>query len=240
MRPITKQGSGGCQLTTAHANPPQVAANATSRWRGHGHKGVLQQSLLDEQYYLCCYSEIRADQLALGYHIEHVQPKSAYPLRTFDYQNLAASALDSKVDLHEFKVQNFEVFGGHAKQDKYDHSKFVSCHQSDCARFFAYLSDGRVVPAFNLKTPTDIAKADYTIQTLNLNSPYLRAMRELWWNELDDLFIEHQKKGWSIKHLIALDLIPSSGKLSRFFSITRNFFGSAAEQVLKQQASHLV
>ncbi|EJT4385593.1 TIGR02646 family protein, partial [Salmonella enterica] len=50
--------------------------------------------LLNEQYHLCCYSEIRADLRGLGYHIEHVENKSQQPGRTFDYQNLAASALD--------------------------------------------------------------------------------------------------------------------------------------------------
>jgi len=51
------------------------------------------QALLDEQYQLCCYSELRADQEGLGYHIEHLENKSQAPARTFDYSNLAASAL---------------------------------------------------------------------------------------------------------------------------------------------------
>lgn len=51
--------------------------------------------LLNEQYHLCCYSEVRADLRGLGYHIEHVENKSQHPERTFDYLNLAASALDS-------------------------------------------------------------------------------------------------------------------------------------------------
>ncbi|ELI0860547.1 TIGR02646 family protein, partial [Salmonella enterica] len=68
--------------------------------------------LLNEQYHLCCYSEIRADLRGLGYHIEHVENKSQQPGRTFDYQNLAASALDSENGLHLFGIN---AFGGHAR-----------------------------------------------------------------------------------------------------------------------------
>jgi hypothetical protein len=135
MRAISKQGGGGYHLATAHENPPQDKDQATSRWGRYEYKEPLRRSLLEEQFFLCCYSEIRADRLGLDYHIEHIQPKSSYPQRTFDYQNLAASALDSGGDLLVFKAQGEEIFGGHAKLDDYDHNLFISCHQADCARF---------------------------------------------------------------------------------------------------------
>ncbi len=195
--------------------------------------------LLDEQYGLCCYSEVRADLLGFGHHIEHVQNKSQHPQLTFAYQNLAASALSSD-DLGNLKVQGHEAFGGHAvgKQTSVDPTLFVSCHQSDCARYFAYLSDGRVVPRAGLDAQ-DAAKARYIIQLLNLDSPYLKAIRQEWWDELDRLFAEHQAKNWSLPHLIALDITPAGGKVSPFFSLTRQFFGNAAEDVLAQQAPQL-
>jgi uncharacterized protein (TIGR02646 family) len=131
MRAITKQGSGGYHLNQAHGNPPLTDTQATSRWRSFGHKITVQQLLLAEQYQLCCYSELRADQESLGYHIEHVENKSQNPPRTFDYSNLAASALDSTNDLSVFAAQGYEVFGGHApgKQQACDMTRFVSCHQ---------------------------------------------------------------------------------------------------------------
>ncbi|MEH0167368.1 retron system putative HNH endonuclease [Roseateles microcysteis] len=239
MKPISKQGGGGYHLGQAHLNPPTSAAQARSRWSGFGHKAVVEQCLLDEQFQLCCYSEIRADQIGLGYHIEHVQPKSKYPQLTFDYSNLAASALNSEADLANLKSQASEVFGGHAKGSDYDPILFVSCHQPDCARFFAYLSDGRVVPRDGLAA-NDVARADYTIKLLNLNSPYLRSLRERWWDELQDLFDEHQVKGWSLDHLVALDLVPAGASLSAFFSLTRQFFGPVAEGVLGRQAPQLL
>jgi uncharacterized protein (TIGR02646 family) len=233
MRAISKRGAGGFQLNQAHVNPPQTGAQATSRWHGFKHKTTVLEQLFDEQYRLCCYSEIRPDLLGVGSHIEHVQPKSRYPQRTFDYQNLAASALDSESDLKAFKGQAQEVFAGHAKLGKYDPDLFVSCHQSDCARFFAYLSDGRVVPASGL-APDDMAKASYTITLLNLNSPYLLTQRQSWWDELENLFDEHHAKGWSLEHLAEVDLIPTNGKLSQFFSLTRQFFGPVADRIFAQ------
>ncbi|MBP8168326.1 MAG: TIGR02646 family protein [Azonexus sp.] len=241
MRSIKKMGAGGRLLAAAHTNPPHTDEEATRRWkRFRRAKPRVLNYLLEEQYGLCCYTEVRADKLELGYHIEHVQNKSLYPQRTFDYQNLAASALSSD-DLHAFKVQGYEAFGGHAagKQTTYDPNLFISCHRPDCHRFFAYLSDGRVVPASSL-SDEEHAKADYTIRQLNLNSPYLTTLRQAWWDELDQLFVEHQAKNWSLPHMVALDLLPAGNKLSQFFSITRHFFGGVAEQILQKNAIGLV
>lgn len=241
MRFITKQGTGGYHLNQSHLNPPTTNTNATSRWSNFNHKDYVRNSLLDEQFNLCCYSEIRADELGLGYHIEHVENKSQNPQRTFEYNNLAASALDSENDLHALRNQGHEVFGGHAsgKQQSVDMARFVSCHQLDCRRFFSYLSDGRIVPANNLFAH-EFDKADYTITLLNLNSPYLVNLRKKWWDELDQLFQEHTTKGWSLHDLSSVDLVPRNFHLSRFFSLTRQFFGNIAEQTLQQQAPALV
>lgn len=241
MRAIRKQGQGGYQLNRSHASPPQTPEEATSRWGSFGYKSEVLNQLLEEQFQLCCYSELRADQENLGYHIEHVENKSQNPQRTFDYSNLAASALDSANDLSEFKVLQQEVFGGHAagKRQWVDMARFVSCHQPDCARYFFYLSDGRVVPAEGLN-PSDQDRARYTIDLLNLNSPYLITRRQQWWDELDQLFQEHLDKGWSVTDLAGVDLLPSRHKLSRFFSLTRQFYGPVAEQTLQQFAPELV
>lgn len=139
--------------------------------------------LLNEQYHLCCYSEIRADLRGLGYHIEHVENKSQQPVRTFDYQNLAASALDSENGLHQFSIK---AFGGHSrgKQEAVDMAKFIHCHMSDCSRYFAYLSDGRIVPADELNAQ-EMERAQYTIDLLNLNSGFLQTERRNHWEELE-------------------------------------------------------
>jgi uncharacterized protein (TIGR02646 family) len=240
MRNVRKQGNGGFHLAQAHAKPPMTPEQATSRWHRFAHKQEITDALLNEQYRLCCYSELRADEEGLDYHIEHVENKSQKPMRTFDYTNLAASALQS-YDLHTFKLRGEDAFGGHAvgKQQGVDMTRFVSCHQPDCRTFFAFLSDGRIVPAANQgKINND--RAQYTIDLLNLNCPFLQVRRKKWWDELTELFEEHIGKGWEILDLVAIDLIPTNNKLSRFFSLTRQFFGPKAELVLQQDAPHLL
>ena len=195
--------------------------------------------LLEEQLFLCCYSELRCDLLQLGYHIEHVQPKNLYPQRTFDYRNLAASALDSQHGLAILKGRGDKFFAGHAKQGKYDDDMFISCHDANCMRFFHYLSDGRMVPAPALNQQ-ERARASYTIQILNLNCPYLRTLRRRWWDELDELLQQHLEQDWDVAQLAAVDLVPSNKKLSQFFSLTRQFFQATAERVLQLDAPELL
>ncbi|MCX0034442.1 TIGR02646 family protein, partial [Salmonella enterica subsp. enterica serovar Oranienburg] len=44
------------------------------------------------------------------------------------------------------------AFGGHAqgKNKSVDMAKFIHCHLPDCSRYFAYLSNGHVVPSIDL------------------------------------------------------------------------------------------
>lgn len=246
MRHITKQGNGGFQLNRAHQSPPQTSAAATSRWRRFNHKSALLQSLLDEQYQLCCYSELNAAAYGFGFHIEHIENKSQRPERTFEYTNLAASALDSQrinvlKDLQLAANVPTDLFGGHApgKQQSVDRQRFISPHQPDCAQFFSYLSDGRIVPTETLNT-SDKERAQYTIDLLNLNSPFLQVERQKWWDELSELLDAHLDQAMDLHSLATVDLLPVSTTLKPFFSLTRQFFGHIAEDVLQQNAPELL
>ncbi|WP_295389194.1 retron system putative HNH endonuclease [uncultured Thiodictyon sp.] len=236
MRAIRKRGQGTHDLQVADARPPTTPHDAKTRWSSFGHKAELQKCLLSEQYMLCAYSEIRADQQGFGYHIEHVKPKSQFPADTFLYSNLVASALSSD-DLKS--LLDKEVFGGHAKHNEYDSQRFVSCLDPECSRFFAYLSDGRVEPANGLSVD-DYDRALYTRDLLNLNSPFLVNRRRRWWDELDALLQQHLDEDQSLYHLAAVDLLPINGQLSQFFTTTRQFFGPVAEQVLQDGAPELL
>ena len=236
MRAITKLDNGGYQLNRSHANPPNTSDEATSRWNSFNYKPMVTKYLLTEQYGLCAYSEVRPDKLNLGTHIEHVEPKSANPQRTFDYCNLVLSAL-SDDDLKN--IDRADIFGGHAKLSKYDALLLISCLQADCARYFVYLSNGKVEPA-NVLDTTEKMQAQYTIDLLNLNSPYLVNQRKNWLDELDELIEEHIAGGLSLPHLAAIDLLPTNNKLSPFFTATRQRFGKIAEQILATDAPELL
>lgn len=218
MRVITKSGLHHRRLAKANEQPPTDSDEAARAWSRLKEKDNLQQQLLDEQYQLCCYSEVRADLEDIGYHIEHVKPKNKYPEQTFDYYNLAASAI------HSDKLSQLsDVFGGHAKLSEYDEMQFVSCLQADCAHYFRYLSDGRVVPSSALDTQ-DRNKAEYTIALLNLNSPFLINRRRKWWEELDELVQEHLDNDMDLYYLASVDLVPTGNKLSPFLALRDSSF----------------
>lgn len=246
MRHVRKGQTGGYGLEEAHRRPPATADEATSRWSSFGYKQDVMERLLEEQYRLCGYSEIRADEEKLNYHIEHVENKSKNPSRTFEYANLAASALSSEdlrsiyesTDDDPLREGQPDVFGGHApgKRAGVDMARFVSCHRPGCPGFFRYLSDGRIVPARDL-SPEDRDRAAYTIDLLNLNSGFLIVQRRRWWDELDRAFEENHAAGLDLEALAGCDLLPYKDQsysrlLSRFFTLTRQFYGPLAERVL--------
>ncbi len=236
MRYITKQRSGGYQLEKSHAKPPTTSEQAESRWSSFKGKEAVTKYLLTAQYHLCAYTEVRPDLLNLGTHIEHVEPKSANPARTFDYSNLVLNALSSdKLG----QLNHADVFGGHAKLSVYDATLFISCLQPDCSKYFAYLSNGTVEPSQKLEQ-IDQVRAQYTIDLLNLNSPYLVNLRLNWLDELDKLIDQHIQDDWSLEHLAGIDLVPTAGRLSPFFTATRQRFGKVAEQILSNQAPELL
>ncbi|MCG5514338.1 retron system putative HNH endonuclease [Ectothiorhodospira shaposhnikovii] len=246
MREIKKQGNGGYHLNQANQTPPKTTTQATSRWSRFNHKPEVMKYLLDEQYHLCCYSELDANAYGIGFHIEHVENKSQNPGRTFDYSNLAASAIDAqRIGVLKGRQQAAgvptDLFGGHApgKQGAVDIQRFVSPHQPDCSRFFSYLSDGRIVPKENLNE-WDSERAQYTIDVLNLNSQFLQSERKQWWDELSELFNEHLDNEMDLHSLAKVDLSPVSGKLKSFFSMTRQFFGPIAEDVLRHDQPELL
>ncbi|MGL5370981.1 MAG: retron system putative HNH endonuclease, partial [Plesiomonas shigelloides] len=232
MRHVSQRDLNVHGLNVAHQSPPLSNDQATSRWSSFGYKAQVQSHLLKQQYQLCCYSEVRIDQLGLGCHIEHIENKSQAPQRTFDQTNLAASVLHSeKLSL----LVMDDIFGGHAagKQISVDMTKFVHCYLVDCARYFAYLSDGRIVPSEGL-SQLEWARATYSINLLNLNSAYLVELRQQWWDELEQLDEQHIANDWDINQLLQLDLVPTQCyQLSPFFSLTRQFFGQVAETLLQ-------
>lgn len=236
MRTIRKNGDGGFHLRMAQTHPPATADEARSRWQSFGHKAKVRNLLLVEQYWLCAYTELRADEEMLGYHIEHLRPKSRYPLETFAYDNLVACALDSDALRH---LRAEDLFGGHAKRDNHGSVRFISPLSHDCPKYYEYLSDGRVVASLEL---SDVEKdrANAMIALLGLNSPFLVNRRRRCWDELDDLFTTHLMERMCIDDLICVDLLPRNGRLQSFFSLVRKFYGPRAEAVLENHAPELL
>ncbi len=215
MRHIRKSASDNTCLVNRSAPPPRNPVEAKKHWQRYRHKRNLIKQLSQEQNGLCAYTEIQPNEHSLGSHLDHVEPRSISPARTFDYFNLVVSALGNE-DLRN--IQKEHHFGGHAKADTYDQSLFISSLDANCTKFFFYLSDGRVVPTENL-SKADKKKADYTIKVLNLNSPYLVNRRQRWIKEIELHIYKNLHDSASLLKLANYYLSPTSnGQLRSFYS----------------------
>ncbi|TMP72738.1 TIGR02646 family protein [Pseudoalteromonas sp. S1609] len=189
MRAVTKAYYPFDDLDNANLpSPPSTKEEATDRW-GAFNSGRTFKKLFIEQYGLCIYSEINIQDFQKehsslkGAHIEHLEPKSSNPERTFDYFNLSLSALDAQ-DLEKFRRD--EVFGGHYKLGFYDEKKFLNPCNNYIGHYFSFSTEsGEVYPNIKLNS-IDRQKVQYTIELLNLNSNYLKNLRKNWLKELAD------------------------------------------------------
>lgn len=212
---------------------PVSSRDASNRWHRYD-KAVTQSCLLNEQWWLCAYTELALEGFQYGWHIEHIEPKSINPARTFDYNNLVISALDSD-SLTKFSKK--DRFGGHYKQSDYDPNLFVSPLMPDSERYFDYLSSGRVEPAQNL-TPEEREKAIYTRDLLNLNAPFLVNSRRKWLMELEDEIDRLLDDDSALKQLAECELCETNGRLREFHSAAKTLFAGLGGQVMANSCAH--
>jgi uncharacterized protein (TIGR02646 family) len=241
MRFIHKGAHVNHQLLTASQQvAPTSDQEATSRW-GSFSKDQTYEQLLREQYGLCAYTELDltlfkyemkgdlATEHYKGAHIEHIEPKSRNPTRTFDYRNLVLCALDSD-DLQRFRRE--DRFGGHHKLSNFDPNLFVSPLQADCGRYFIYISEtGEIEPAPTLSEHEN-RMARYTIDLLNLNARYLRNKRKSWMQELIeeiDKLIDNQQ---ALRALAECELGETRGRLRGFHSAAKQLLGVIGKEIL--------
>jgi uncharacterized protein (TIGR02646 family) len=224
-------------LSARFARPqqPQTADEARASWaRLESHANVLRL-LTEDQRGLCCYSEVRPDERGLGAHIEHVQPKSSYPHRTFDYQNLAMSSFHADQLGHTTTISSGDLFRGHFRRDQYDPVLFISPLDEDCSRYFTYLPDGQLVPATTLGA-ADQTRALYTINVLNLNCGVLQLWRRETLEALEQTLTAYTGSEEETMHVF---LMRTQQQLQEFFSAVRQSGGPLAEEVLQREAPEL-
>ncbi len=121
----------------------------------------LSLGLIHEQSGLCCYCESLATDGA-G-HIEHMEPRSKNPKRTYDATNLAISCNGGTAQhCGHFKD------AGHNGNYSWDSGRFSYPHDPATCSLFSYDNLGNV-------NPSDYhpVKAGYMIGYLNLNCPSL-------------------------------------------------------------------
>ena len=131
-------------------------------------KGIVLQSLLGEQGFVCCYCEQKVSPT--DSHIEHLKPQQFFPEERFDYLNILASCNG-----------NGNNHCGQRKGNWYDPSLFTSPLDADCMTHFKFTSAGAIKPT---NDPAKHPVASETIARLNLNTPSLidkrkRVLKEL-------------------------------------------------------------
>lgn len=239
MRYINKQGLNDDVLAYPHLSPPVKSADAKRRWaKFKKYKERLRQQLLREQCGLCGYTEFNIEEFkALTYsthhgcHLEHIEPKSSCPLRTFDYYNLIISVLDDK-DLGKISKglicsgepdEDLEKsFAGPVKDNKYDPLLFVSPLSSSCEMYFTFIEDsGEIVPASTLSSQ-DKNKASYMIDLLNLNHSYLKNQRRKRMVEVVEVIDEITDQDEVLKVVYTETSVCVGGQIASFPSAVKS------------------
>lgn len=167
-------------------------------------KKTIIDSLLDEQYYICCYceSELKEDDC----HIEHVIPRHVEGVYDLDYSNLACSCVkcfERKIPMH----------CGHAKNNALIS---VTPYDEGCENRFFYRADGYIY------AKDDDEDAKNTINILNLNIPKLKDLRA----KVLSVYINYSEDDHSVKSIMEEDMKPINGKLPPYVSMIEYYYNS--------------
>ncbi len=172
MRFIKKEKAPDCldKLAKRHENRPYQSAKICWKKLKKVCKSLIRQQMLEEQQYLCAYCERKIEN-ETDAHIEHIKPKSFYLEKCFDYNNLIVSCNGnqcSNVNQEDYEDNIHSC--GHPKKNYFDETKFINpVELTDISDYFSYhIDEGRIESSE--KDPT---KADYMINLLNLDNPYL-------------------------------------------------------------------
>ncbi|WCG91888.1 TIGR02646 family protein [Proteus terrae] len=240
MRHIIK-GKANYYLSQKNKNKPNTKEEARIAWKRFNYKEATVKACLIEQFGLCCYSEICLNNhfhimgddgvtvnCDYGYHLEHIEPKSLVPQRTFDHNNLAVSAISSD----NLKYLNRkDVFGGHIKLSRYNRTSFISPLMENSQDYFHYEISGKIVPKETLKNRREKAKARLTIYLLNLNAPVLVEWRRVWVSALSKIIVDNNNDLNVIKQIAELELSPIGNSLRPFHTAQRQLFGKIGDAI---------
>lgn len=166
-------------------------------------------SLRQDQQHLCCYCE-REVSLSDS-HIEHLIPRSIDSGLHYQYTNLSASC-DGGIGSNRHC--------GHFKGNKYSAVQFSSPHDPTTHELFRYLLNGVVKPASDSGPQKD--KAEYMIESLNLNCPRLVGQRKAHFQSLSYTLkgfpALSQARSWATQEYLHPG---TGGRLKSFYSVTK-------------------
>lgn len=235
MRAVAKGGGHFALAARWATHQAEIASGtaSTNAWSNFGSKAGTRAVCLAEQFALCAYSELVLDETDLGMHLDHVKPKSRFRSDTFNHANLLLSAIDD-VGARALRAQ--DVFGGHARGNRYHPVWFIHPLKPDSRRFFHYASDGRMEPRRGLSI-RDRRRAAYTIGVMNLNAPILVNRRRRWIEEIEDEIGKLLGDVAALECFAMTELCPTGDQLRPFHSAVRSRFGTLGEAVIARDCA---
>lgn len=192
--------------------------------------------LIELQRGLCGYCEINL--LGSDRQVEHVAPQHSHPEATLHAPNMLACCQGgtraSKDEERFLKPPRRNLSCGQAKAGLDDRRFLDPRSLPALPSLLAVRYDGRIEADGNAcKSEDEVAKVERTIEILGLNVERLRAARERRWKDLLDVWEPHFQSGNEMTQGARMELLPGQdGRLSRFFTTRRSFFGRRGEQVL--------
>lgn len=207
MRKILKSAVEPQEFTDWKSRNPRAKYENLNRTK---EKQILKQSLLDEQFNVCCYCGMNLTDVES--HIEHVIPQ-ATRTHSLNYRNMHVSCNgDNPQGLREGKDEL-----NHCGMHKSNNEISITPTQVDCENRFKYLADGSVEPM----EPTD-EEAIQTIKILNLNTIILKDMRkeviDAWYTSIISDDISQQEMTEKLEGIVSLlSRVHNDGLLSFAF-----------------------
>lgn len=136
-------------------------------------KEVLKKSLLNEQGYICCYCGCRITEDNMI--IEHLLPRSRYPNKELDYNNLLASCDGGRKKRTENNKKNTKknnITPECCDSAKKNNVIKITPLMPKCEESFLFDDEGKIYP---MPGNTD---AEDTINVLSLDAPTLNHKRK--------------------------------------------------------------
>ena len=209
--------------------------------RGRAYRGLIGE-LTSLQHGLCGYCEV--DLSERDRQVEHVIPQSdpaQGELLALDVGNLMAcckggTARSDDADRYMKPVKRNRSCG-EAKDDRVN-AGFVDPRELPAVpSLVRVLVDGWIEADAEACAAAGVP-ADHltrTIEMLNLNARRLLVARAKWWSALSDAWGELGGDADQMNTAARRELFPADGRLRKFFTTSRCYFGPVAERVLDEQ-----
>lgn len=232
-------------------------AGADATWKGYrshlaGRKRYreLVENLADLQHGLCGYCEI--DLLKTDRQVEHVVPISdptRGPALALEGANMIACCLGGASDDPGVR-QDHERFTSGASGESCGLAKgcestpgFVDPRKlPKLPSLLRVKTDGRIDADANACQVAERSanEVEKSIDILGLNVPRLKRARKDYWDNLKQMMDKYKGDPNAIKLWARNQLLPQSGKLRKFFTTSRSYFGPLGERILAEEPRNWV